>query len=299
MVVYTGIKITHMRSISILLSASLFLSACMVNMKDLQSVSTEDITNLSPAPAVESTPSPTIIWFPATSTFTPFPTSEATATILPFPGMGKQIFLDDFSRAEDWSSAGTESTGSNNLIINRNRLTLAINQSPARLMSINTRAEASFTDFYAEMTVSASRCTGDDTYGILFRSAAENNTYRFMVNCKGMVSADHFASGSISLLQKWVPSGDAPPAAPGFVKMAVWAAGAEMRFYLNDHFQFSVTNNYLRRGSVGVFANSLSPDGMNISFSDLSVNSVDYVSPTPTITPTKTHYPTSTHRPTP
>lgn len=288
-----------MRSIFSFFLISLFLSACMINGADLPPVNPKEALAGSPSPAVENTPTPTIIWFPATSTFTPFPTSEATATYPPFPGMGEEIFQDDFSRAEVWSSAGTESIGSNSLIINRNRLTLAINQSPARLMSINTRAEASFADFYAEMTVSANRCSGDDAYGMLFRSAAENNTYRFMVNCKGMVSADHFASGSISLLQKWVPSGDAPPAAPGYIKMAVWAAGAEFRFYLNDHFQFAVVNNYIHRGSVGVFANSLSPDGMNISFSDLTVRSVDYVSPTPTITPTKTHPPTSTQRPTP
>ncbi len=288
-----------MRSIFTLFLISLILSACMTNVTNMQTASTELSLPVSLSPAFENTPTATIIWFPATSTFTPFPTSEATATNLPFPGTGEQIFEDDFSKAEDWSSAGTESIGSNSLIINRNRLTLAINQSPARLMSINTRADASFSDFYAEMTVSANRCSGDDTYGMLFRSAAENNTYRFMVNCKGMVSSDHFASGSISLLQKWVPSGDAPPAAPGLIKMAVWAAGAEMRFYLNNHFQFAVLNNYIRRGSVGVFANSLSPDGMNISFSDLKVKSVDYVSPTPTITPTKTHPPTSTHRPTP
>ena len=86
---------------------------------------------------------------------------------------------------------------------------------------------------------------------------------------------------------------------PGLVKMGVWASGSEMRFFLNGRYQFSVIDPLFRTGSLGFYVNSVSPDGMNINFSNLVVYSVDYVSPTPSLTPSKTPTPTRTPRPTP
>jgi hypothetical protein len=276
-----------------LLAAILIFSSCSTPV-----VSVDD-TPGSPSLSLDtSTPTATIIWFPDTPTWTPFPTIEISATPQLFPGMGGQIYTDDFSDLQTWSFATSESGGSNNIILKRNRLTLAINQSPARLSSLNTRESLSLSDFYAEMTVSVNRCSGEDSYGILFRAASGDSAYRFLLNCSGMARMDHIRGGNVTVLQKPLSSGDAPPAAPGLVKMGVWAAGAEIRLYLNGHYQFSVVNSYLLKGSLGVVANAVSPEGMNISFSDLTVSSVDYVSPTPTFTPTKTPYRSPTPKPT-
>jgi hypothetical protein len=81
--------------------------------------------------------------------------------------------------------------------------------------------------------------------------------------------------------------------------MGVWAAGAEMRFFLNGRYQFSVIDPVFRNGTLGVFASASSPEGMNVNFSNLTVNSVSYVSPTPTATASKTPKPSRTPRPTP
>ena len=99
-------------------------------------------------------------------------------------------------------------------------------------------------------------------------------------------------------LQDWVLSGDVP-GVPGQVKMGLWAAGVEMRFFLNGRYQFTVIDPVFKNGSLGVYANASSPDGMNIGFSDLTISSVAYVSPTPTATPSKTPLPSRTPRPTP
>ena len=281
----------------LLLAFTLLFSSCTTPIENNSNADVDNMTaNQSPDP-VTSPPTATIVWFPETPTWTPFPTMIATATPELFPGMGGQIFHDNFSDLKSWSDTTSQSNGSNNIILDRNRLTLAINQAPARLSSINTLESASLTDFYAELTISVNRCSGDDSYGMLFRAAGGDFAYRFLLNCSGMARVDHIRGSEVTLLQNSVTSGDAPPAAPGLVKMGVWTAGAEMRFYLNGHYQFRVINSYLKRGTLGVVANAISPNGMNINFSDLTVYSVAYVSPTPTVTPTKTPYPSPTPRP--
>ena len=287
-----------MRKITfLLLIAALLLTACgalsLANPQDTQAVAAA----VSP-PALETgSPTATIVWFPATATWTPFPTIVPSPSILPFPGLGSVIYQDDFSDLKNWSFSHLQGNGGNSIILDRNRLTLALNAPPAALFSLNTGKPLS--NFYAEVTVSVNRCFGQDTYGLLFRAASGAYTYRYLLNCSGQARMEQIRGGSNLPLQAWVPSGDAPPGAPGLVKMEVWASGAEMRFFLNGRYQFSVIDPVFKAGSLGVYANAVSPDGMNISFSDLTVSSVEYVSPTPSTTPSKTPTLSRTPRPTP
>lgn len=275
----------------LLLLATLVLSACLPTASETQ------IPPNLPTVAEALSPTATVIWFPATATWTPFPTVEPSATPQPFPGLGPQVFADDFSDLKNWPNAKLEAEGANSLILERNRLTLALNVSPASLVSLQNGLL--LTDFYAEMTVTVNRCSGTDSYGMLFRAASEAYAYRFALNCTGQARVDRIRASATIPLQTSVPSGDAPPGAPGEVRMGVWAAGAEMRFFLNGRYQFTVIDSVFRNGTVGAFANATSPEGMNVSFSNLTVNSVAYVSPTPTATASKTPLPSRTPRPTP
>lgn len=273
------------------LMATLLLAACLpANGLD----ATPPSLALSPEAL---SPTATVIWFPATATHTPFPSVEPSATPQPFPGLGAQVYADNFSDLKKWSGATAKAAGANNLILDRQRLTLALNVSPASLASLQT--ELALTDFYAETTVTVNRCSGADSYGLLFRAASQAYTYRYALNCTGQVRVDRIRGGQSVPLQAPLPSGDAPPGAPGEVRLGVWAAGAEMRFFLNGRYQFTVFDPVFRSGGLGVFASAVSPEGMNVSFSDLTVNSVAYVSPTPTATPSKTPLPSRTPRPTP
>ncbi len=274
-----------------LLTATLFLAACV------PASSANAPTPSLPAVATEASPTATVIWFPATATWTPFPLNEPSATLQPFPGLGEQVYADDFSDLGNWPNAKPQASGPNSLILDRNRLTLALNISPATLVSLQNGLL--LRDFYAEMNISVNRCYGPDTYGMLFRAASEAYAYRFVLNCGGQVRADRIRDGQVFPLQDWLPSGDAPPGAPGEVRLGVWAAGAEMRFFLNGRYQFTVVDPVFKTGTLGAFASASSPDGMNISFSKLTVNSVSYISPTPTATASKTPKPSRTPRPTP
>lgn len=283
--------------IHLLLVAVLVLSACAPQTVDITQGGLEGTPTGGPAIPESGSPTATIIWFPATATWTPYPTIQASATPQMFPGLGLQLYQDDFSDLKAWSLAKPASSGSNSIILDRNRLTLAVNEPPAVLFSVNNTL--ALTNFYAEVTVSVNRCFGPDAYGLLFRTASGAYTYRFLLNCSGSARVEQTRNSRTIPLQDWVSSGDVPSGAPGLVKMGVWTSGSEMRFFLNGHYQFSVVDPLFKSGSLGVFVNSISPDGLNIDFSNLTVSSVEYVSPTPTVTPSKTPLPSRTPRPTP
>lgn len=242
-------------------------------------------------------PTETIVWFPATATHTPFPTFQPSATTEPFPGMGSSLYTDNFSNPADWSNARAESQGGNNVLVIGNRLTLSANAAPAALTTL--RSGLVLTNFYAETRANLNRCAGRDTYGMYFRAATEAYAYRFTLTCDGQMRIERVRGGEVYPLSDWEASGDLPSGAPAQVKLGVWVAGTEMRFFLNDRYQFTVFDQVFRSGSVGYFASVRSDVGLNISFSDLRVNAVSYVSPTPTATPSNTPTPSRTPRPTP
>jgi hypothetical protein len=208
------------------------------------------------------------------------------------PGLGAQSLADDFSDPLAWQAAKTESDGGNDMIINRNRLTAAINIAPAYIFSL--RNGLFLKDFYAEVTVKVNRCAPGDSYGMLFRAAGNADLYRYTLGCNGQVRAERMQANKVIPIQNWLPSGDAPRAAPGEVTLGVWVAGVELRFFLNGHYQFKVIDPVFHNGTLGLFANGVNPNGMNVSFSNLVVRDVGYVSPTPTATPRKTPTPTRT-----
>lgn len=254
---------------------------------------TEQATPSLP-PVIEASPSATIEWFPATATPTPITAYIPENIKQPPPGIGSLVLRDDFSDPANWANALASGTGGNSIILDRNRLTFAINVPPARLASL--RQGLLLANFHAEVTARLNRCLPGDLYGLYFRAANESSAYRFLLNCQGQARVERIRDGTASPLLDWEASGDAPPGAPGEVKIGVWAAGSELRFYLNDNLQFTVLDGQLGAGTLGLYANS-GGQGMNVSFSDLAVYEVAYVSPTPTATASRTPPPSRTPRP--
>jgi len=73
--------------------------------------------------------------------------------------------------------------------------------------------------------------------------------------------------------------------------------GDEMRFFLNNNYQFTVHDPILHVGTLGFFVYASGASPVTVAFSDLSAFSVTYVSPTATPVPSRT--PLSSRLPTP
>jgi len=69
-------------------------------------------------------------------------------------------------------------------------------------------------------------------------------------------------------------SGVIPPGAPNIARLGVWVRSKEMRFFINDQFQFTVSDPLLPSGSIGVFARSAGDYAVTVNFSDLVVREI-------------------------
>ena len=267
----------------------LVLPVLTVCLEACSAFSSTPTPQASPSPATETS---TVLWFPATNTPTTMPTSLPPPTPEALPGIGGLLFQDDFNEAALWNIAASSSASAQ---LEDNRLILSLTSGPLTIASL--RSEPTLGDFYASVVAKTSLCRGQDKFGILFRAASPGNLYRFLLTCDGNIRLERVRGGAAEILQNWTPSGDSPVGSPAEVKIGVWASGVEMRFLLNDRYQFSLKDPLFRSGTLGFFATASGDTPVIVSFSDLEVYSVAYVSPTPTLTPTPTQAPTQTPKP--
>ncbi len=243
-----------------------------------------------PAPAT-GTPTPppteTVQWFLPTLTPTPQIIQNATETPIYLIGIGETIATDDFTSAAAWN---TVSADEGSISVSRNRITIAVKEPEIYLFSL--RDAPLLSDFYLEIDAHPALCKGSDSYGLLFR-AGNGAAYRYALACDGTVRLERMKLyNHPRAIQEAISSGDAPLGSPGDVRLGVWASGAEMRFFLNGRYQFTAVDVILESGTLGVFAETDAEDSaMTVTFSDLVVQSVSYLSPTPTRTPIETPSP--------
>ena len=250
---------------------TIFLTSC--------SALDEMLATNTPMPATETpAPTSTIVWFPPSAT----PTLQFLSTKAPTPemrpGLSDELLSDDFSSPLDWDVVTSNDASA---VMQDNRLTLAV-QSQVYMTSL--RHDTLLTDYYAELTAQPNLCKGDDSYGILIR-ANGGSYYRFALACDGTIRAERVNNSVRLVLQKPIPSGDVPPGAPGNVRIGIWVVGNEMNLFLNGRFQFSINDPSFPIGTIGVFVRSAGETATVVSFSDLVIQEVNYIFPTPTATP--------------
>lgn len=219
------------------------------------------------------TPTQTFVWFPPTATPTPFPTPVITPTEDYHPGLEEVILMDDFSTGNAWI-LGRSSSGS--IALGKKELTIAITSEKTYLYTV--REDPILDDFYLEITSNPTLCRGEDEYGVLIRFVSPENFYRFSLSCDGRTRLDKVINGKASSPQPWLSIGAIPPGAPSISRLAIWAKGEEMRFFINDTLLFSVTDSMIKdsesplaKGKIGLFARSRSEIALTVNFSDLMV----------------------------
>jgi hypothetical protein len=263
------VRAAQVSSVFGLLAMTLTLAACL----PLSAAVPID----TPVPTDTPIPTQTIVWFPPSAT----PTKLVFPTYTPMPemspGIGQEMLADDFSDDAVWDTA-TSDNGSAS--VGHNRLTVVVQ--PGYYLA-SMRHDLTVTDFYAEITARPSLCRGEDNYGFVVRGVG-SSFYRFVVACNGEIRAERVSGGTRLPIQEPVLSGDAI-AAPGEVRIGVWAVGEDMRLFLNGRYQFSVNERTFPSGGLGVFVRSAGETPTTILFSDLKVYEVNYIPPTKTPLP--------------
>lgn len=230
-------------------------------------------------------PSATIIWFPATSTATLAPTKPIAPTENLHPAVGEILLEDDFGQLDNWSLTA-EAGG--RIAQGKNELTLAVQDAKTYIASLNSAINIQ--DAWMETSANVTLCKAADSYGLLIRAGSAMDAYRFLVNCQGQVKLERLKFGRATTLVDWMQSGQVLPGSPQKVRLQVWIVKSELRFFVNEVFQFSMRDAIFTSGKVGVFARQAAETPLTVSFSDLIIRSIQpgYNLPKATPLPTAT-----------
>jgi hypothetical protein len=210
-------------------------------------------------------------------------TQAVQPTVDEKPAVETELLADDFTDPAQWS---TGLTAAGSVAFGDKELTLAVSQPKGSLLSL--RKSQLPGDFYLELTVDLSLCRGGDAYGLLLRASSPANYYRFVISCTGQLRLERLKNSQLAILQDWTPAGQVPAGSPLLLHLGVWAAGSEMRFFINDEYQFSTRDPVFTGGTLGVFARAASDTPVTVSFSDLHVYGLGALPtplPSPSVTP--------------
>jgi hypothetical protein len=248
----------------------------------------------SQTPTITNTATATIVWFPPTSTYTPFPTRQIEPTQEMRPAIGQVIFSDDFTSTGSWP---TQRADAGSVAYNLQELSFAVKAPRGHVFSL--LPEPRFDNFYLEVNAQPSICRTADSYGIHLRSAAAREGYRLVINCSGQLRFERETNYTTTPLQDWTPSGQILPGMLLKNRIGIWAVGREIRVFVNDVFQFAVQDRLFTEGQIGFFARAAGDLPITVSFSDLTVSAINLqLVPTPSQTPTITRTPAPTRWPT-
>lgn len=232
-------------------------------------------------PTLTTTPSPvptqTVIWFPETPTARPISTFEVTPTPEMLTGVGEIVIRDDFSDPSLWESLKRPS---GQVVVSPGELAISVSGANGYLFS--QRNSPLLQDFYLEATLKTNLCRDGDTFGLLLRSNSFQDYYRWAINCDGYERLERVRAGTVGILQDWVASAQMFPGAPQTFRLGVLARGEEMRFFVNNLYQFSITDDAFKSGGIGVFARSTGDSPVSVGYRDLQISNLIEGNPIPT-----------------
>lgn len=264
------------KAVHLLIYLAVLLTAC----GSISAQTTSDFTPITST--VSPSPSLTVVWFPPTRTPTPPNIVLPPPTPEQRPGIGEILQKDTFATQQGWQTIRNE-TGS--VAYGKNEITIAISQPKG---SLNSLYEIPLPEnFYLEIDTSPSLCRGDDTYGVLLRASSNRDYYQFAISCNGLLRLDRIKNGRLNaVIRDWTASGQVAPGSPLMLRLGIWVAGNETRFFINDVHQFTVHGLSTSGSQIGIFARSGGTTALTVNFSNLVIRTLQNTASSKTLQPT-------------
>ena len=244
----------------------LLIAGCAAN-------ETPQPTLMSPTMTQTHTPAATIDWFPATATPTAMPSATPTPpTSLEDPNEGVGILLiqDDFTNTAWWQTLQSES---GNIAFGEENLTFALSKPESTLTSLSEHNLPQ--NFYLEVILQTSLCQLEDHIGLIIWRESSRNFYQILLNCLGQYRLELMQDGQRYVLIDWTAADQAQLSAPATNRLAIWVYQGDLRFFINDTFQFTERVAMDRAGTLGFFARTITGPAMTVKFSDLGIYQVE------------------------
>lgn len=133
-------------------------------------------------------------------------------------------------------------------------------------------------DQQTRVTARVNLCYDLDEYGLIFRGVRDNQRndfyYVFKLSCAGQARLELVKNFEVTVLADWKTSPAIAAGAPAENTLMVWAAGAQMHFFVNEHYVFSAQDDSYLQGGWGFYLRDRTTGGESISFLNLIARAV-------------------------
>jgi len=236
---------------------------------------------LTPTLAPSLTPTFAFPTLPPSLTPTPPPVMTSTPDVL--ADLGELLYREDFSRDRGWAlrQAEQESTSLNN-----GRLTFVVRQPGAIRYVLSPYLPP--IDYYLEVQLRTELCSPGDEYGVMFRVAENGDHYRITLACDGSARVTRVLRGTSAALVPPTETFLVLAGAPADNRIGVLLSGDQLRFFLNGLEAFSLRDDTLESGGLGLILHTGNAGQLTVSFDEVVVRALSparMASPTAPSTP--------------
>lgn len=124
---------------------------------------------------------------------------------------------------------------------------------------------------YLEAQFNAGQCSGDDQYGLVFRSSSADESGFFSVTCDGRYSLRHFDGSLFTTLLDWKESSAIRSGSNQTNRLGVWVNGNQVRLFANGTLLADITDEQLSdEGSFGASIAAVNTKDFTVSVSEIT-----------------------------
>jgi hypothetical protein len=193
----------------------------------------------------------------------------------PEEGVGAVVYEDDFEGKSGWAWPYVEDDiAAFSLGGSRLNAVMKVGNIPGGRI-VGGPPTLQIGDQQLQVTSLTNLCYAKDEYGVLFRAnTLATDGYLFKLSCEGKARVEALHSLRPAVVADWTASPAIVSGAPAENTLLVWAAGDQLRFFVNGRLLFSVTDNTFAQGTYGFYALDRTSGGESVSFGHLVVKAV-------------------------
>ena len=205
------------------------------SLDTLTPISVTVSANLTPTISIKITPSP----------------ASTLAASDPKQSLGNPSWTDTFDVVQEWPLFEDEHAKME--VVEGNLKMVSTTPSSWDSWMIN---QIPLTDFYLEAVTTTGECSGNDRYGLFFRSSNGNDGYLLGFSCEGKYSLRTWNGSEFASLIDWTPSEAIIDGANQTNRIGIKAIGNQLSLYANGNQLAEIVDDKYPSGSFGLFIGS-------------------------------------------
>jgi len=126
---------------------------------------------------------------------------------------------------------------------------------------------------YLEMSTEVEKCSGRDSYGIMFRASTTDKGYvgyLFGIGCDGTYVLRSWDGESLTKIQDWTASEVIKSGSDQTHRIGVWAEGGTLKLYIDGQEVTSITDGTHQSGLFGVYIGSAETPNLTVNVDEFA-----------------------------